>query len=120
MMNTLPGGHLKMTKEEIKASKNGLRFNLGKPRWALVDMDALECMVRVLEYGAEKYDDHNWKKGLKLPEVLDCLQRHVNALRRGEEVDPESQQPHIGHVLCNAMFYSHFTTVADSKPDIAV
>jgi hypothetical protein len=105
-----------MTKEEIKASKTGLRFNEGKVRWSLVDYASLEPMIRVLMYGAGKYDDHNWKKGLVHKEVLECLQRHLAALMDGETHDKESGLPHIGHVMCNAMFYSYFTEVKKEKP----
>jgi Domain of unknown function (DUF5664) len=98
------------TKENEKSTV-GLRFNEGKLRWDLVDLDDLETMVRVLEYGAKKYTDHNWKKGgpsLTKDEILNSLQRHVNAMRRGERLDPESGLPHIAHILCNAMFQAHF------------
>lgn len=85
----------------------GDRLNKGKLRWALVDFDALEDMVRVLEFGATKYDDHNWKKGLKSTEVCESLLRHVFAFMRGEDIDKESGESHIGHILCNAMFLSY-------------
>jgi hypothetical protein len=82
-----------------------LRYNTGKPQWHLVDMKALEPMIRVLEYGAKKYSPDNWRKGMPREMVLDCLMRHVVALLDGEENDPESGLPHMGHVMCNAMFY---------------
>lgn len=104
-----------MTKDEIKASPVGLRFNSGKPRWSLVHYKSLEPMIRVLEYGAEKYDDFNWAKGLVPREILECMQRHLAALMDGEELDKESQLYHIGHVMCNAMFYSYFTTTEEGK-----
>lgn len=37
----------------------GSRFNKGKLKWSLVSMKALEPMVKVLMFGAEKYDAHN-------------------------------------------------------------
>jgi hypothetical protein len=104
-----------MTKEEIKASETGLRFNTGKIRWSLVHYKSIEPMVRVLEFGAAKYDDHNWQKGLKPVEILECMQRHLAALMDGETHDKESGLPHIGHILCNAMFHSYFTTVHPEK-----
>lgn len=97
-----------MTKDEIKASPNGLRFNTGKLRWGLVHYKSLEPLVRVLMFGADKYDDNNWKKGLDQREILECMQRHLAALMDGESIDAESNLPHIGHILCNAMFYSYF------------
>ena len=85
----------------------GLRYNTGKLRWSLVSRKALAPMVRVLMFGAEKYDDHNWKKGLKYTEVCESLQRHLNAFIDGEDNDPESKLTHVGHIMCNAMFLSY-------------
>lgn len=84
-----------------------LRYNEGKPKWSLVDFKSLEPMVRVLEYGCTKYERDNWKKGLDNTEVLESLSRHLFALMSGEELDPESQLPHIGHIMCNALFYQY-------------
>lgn len=87
--------------------EKGLRYNNGKIRWSLVDFDALEDMVKVLEFGASKYNDHNWKKGLNTTEVCESLMRHLTAYLRGEDKDPESGLSHIGHIQCNAMFLSY-------------
>lgn len=97
-----------IAKDDIKDDSSlGLRFNKGKLKWSLVEFDSLEDMVRVLEFGAEKYDAHNWKKGLKTTEIIDSLLRHVYSLLQGEDVDKESNLPHTGHILCNAMFLSY-------------
>jgi hypothetical protein len=93
---------------------HGTRYNDGKLQWSMAEMKALEPMIRVLMFGAMKYERNNWKKGLKLDEILDSLQRHYVAILSGEANDTESGLPHIGHLLCNAMFYSYFTEV---KPD---
>jgi hypothetical protein len=103
-----------MTKKEIEQSNIGIRFNTNKLRWSLVHYKSLEPMVKVLMFGAEKYDDHNWKKGLKKDEILESLQRHLAALMDGETCDIESKLPHIGHILCNAMFYSYFTELPNN------
>lgn len=97
------------------SNEKALRYNSGKRRWSLVHYKSLDPMVRVLEYGAAKYTkdgisgDHNWKKGLPPLEILESMQRHLAALMDGETNDPESGLPHIGHIMCNAMFYSYFT-----------
>lgn len=87
--------------------ERALRHNSGKPRWYLVDFDALEDLVKVLEFGAKKYDENNWKKGLKTTEIVESLIRHISAYLRGEDNDPESGLPHSGHIMCNAMFLSY-------------
>ena len=85
----------------------GLRYNSGKLKWSLVDFDCFEDMVNVLEFGAKKYAAWNWKKGLKVTEVIESMQRHTNAILRGENIDPESNLPHIGHIQCNTMFLAY-------------
>ena len=87
--------------------KLGTRENEGKLKWSLVSWKALEPMVRVLMFGARKYDDHNWKKGLKYTEICESLQRHMIAFLDGEDNDKESKLSHVGHILCNAMFLSY-------------
>ena len=87
----------------------GGRRNEGKLKWSLVSWKALEPMVKVLMFGAEKYDDHNWKKGLNYTETCESLQRHLNSFIEGEDNDQESGIPHVGHVLCNAMFLSYMS-----------
>ena len=96
---------------------SGDRFNTGKLKWSLVSWKALAPMVRVLMFGAEKYDDHNWKKGLKYTEVTESLQRHLNAFIEGEENDPESKLSHVGHILCNAMFLSYMSMYRKDMDD---
>ena len=95
----------------------GLRYNTGKLKWSLVSWKALAPMVRVLMFGAEKYDDHNWKKGLKYTEVTESLQRHLHAFIEGEENDPESKLSHVGHILCNAMFLSYMSMYRKDMDD---
>lgn len=87
------------------------RFNYGKPQWSLVPKWTLVPMVRVLEYGANKYAPDNWKKGLNREECLESIQRHLDALFDGEEWDGDPKEHpthHIGHIMCNCIFYTWF------------
>jgi len=86
-------------------SEQSLRFNENKLRWALVDFESLEELVRVLEAGAIKYSPQNWQKGLNREEILESMQRHLIALFKGEENDPDLKTHHMGNIMCNAMFY---------------
>lgn len=93
--------------EPFKIKLEGDRYNTGKPKWSLVDWDAFEDMVAVLEYGTKKYAAFNWKRGLKITEIMESMQRHINAIMRGEDIDKESGLSHIGHLQCNAMFLGY-------------
>lgn len=81
------------------------RFNEGKPKWSLLHFKSLEPLIRVLEFGANKYSPNNWKKGLDLVEIQESMQRHLAAIMDGEMRDPESGKLHMGHIMCNAMFW---------------
>lgn len=87
-----------------KARTGGIRHDQDKLNWSLVPMEHLEGMVRVLMFGAKKYDAHNWRKGLTYSRITNSLQRHLNAFNAGETLDPESNLPHTAHILCNALF----------------
>lgn len=87
-----------------------LRFNEGKLRWNLVWWPAIAVMGWVLEMGVIKYTFDNWKKGLNREEILESMQRHLIALFEGQEDDPESKIHHMGHIMCNAMFYLYHHT----------
>lgn len=94
-------------KVESLIADRALRYNEGKPQFSLIDFDSLIPLVQVLEFGAKKYSRDNWKKEMPKNELMDSLMRHMVALLRGEENDPESGLPHIGHIMANAMFISY-------------
>ncbi len=95
--------------------EKSLRFNKGKLKWSYVDFRSLEPMVRVLEFGVTKYKPMNWKIGLDKDEIMESLLRHAFAILSGEDIDPESGLPHIGHLQCNAMFYAYHKAKDDEK-----
>lgn len=95
----------------------GLRYNEGKRRWGLLSWPALSELVKVLEFGARKYDSWNWSKGLSWSECFESLQRHATAWYCGEDRDPETGLSHMAHVLCNAMFLVHFIVMGGGKDD---
>lgn len=86
----------------------GLRFNNGKLRYDLVEPRAFEDFVGVLTDGANKYFDRNWENGLSWTSVLASLKRHIAAIEKGEDYDPESGRLHIAHAACNVHFLNAF------------
>lgn len=87
---------------------SGLKHDGGKPRWSLLMRgcaDALQAVVRVLTFGAQKYADDSWQ-GVQNGQqrYRDALYRHLNAIERGELVDDESGESHWAHVATNALF----------------
>lgn len=62
---------------------------------------AIREAAAVFEFGAKKYKAWNWLKGMPWSVPLACAGRHLLALQRGEQTDPDSKLPHAGHVVCN-------------------
>lgn len=91
-----------------------LRYNKGKLRPTLIDWQSLKPLLEVLEYGAEKYERDNWKKGMPITDISDSLMRHLISFLNGEDEDEESGISHIGHIMANAMFLQY---VMDNKKE---
>lgn len=97
----------KIIGEEKKQEEGGKRDNEGKTRLSLIPPASMEQMAKVLEFGASKYGDHNWRAAgpnLSLLKIVDSLKRHLLSFEKGQDVDEESGLSHIGHILCNAAF----------------
>jgi len=83
----------------------GIKFDESKPDYSLIPPFALDEFVKVLTHGKHKYDRDNWKKledGKN--RYFAAMMRHSWALRRGEELDPDSGLHHTAHIMCCAAF----------------
>lgn len=87
--------------------ESGTKHDNGKPRLGLVDPWALEGLAAVLTFGAQKYSANNWRGGIKNSRLVDSLERHLGAIKKGEYIDGESGLHHIDHLGCNWMFLSY-------------
>jgi len=81
----------------------GMKFDKGKDRWDLVPIDEFKEVVEVITYGANKYNDSNWKK-ISKERYFAALMRHIVAWRQGELTDKESGKLHLAHAISNALF----------------
>lgn len=81
-----------------------IKFDQGKPRPELLPADALEEVSWVLAYGATKYADHNWARGMNWSRLVGAAMRHLLAFTRGEDNDPETGRSHLAHAACCVLF----------------
>lgn len=82
----------------------GLHHDQGKPSLALLSRIALEDTARVMDFGAKKYDAHNWRKGISWTAIMNSALRHLYAFNDGEDMDEESGLSHLAHAMCDVMF----------------
>lgn len=82
----------------------GLKYDQDKPRFDLIDAEMLESLARVLTFGARKYAEENWRKGISFKRLLAAAKRHINAIERLEDNDTETGELHAAHAMCCMMF----------------
>ncbi len=75
----------------------GRKDDRGKLRFDLLPVKPLEAIVNIYTYGANKYDDNNWRSGIQWGRIFSASMRHMWAFWRGEDFDPESGLPHLAH-----------------------
>lgn len=98
-----------LNEQEIaKVTGTGMKFDGDKVRMDLLldgCPNALEAVGKVLTFGAKKYADHSWQ-GVPNGDTRykAALLRHMLAISKGENDDPESGLSHLAHVACNALF----------------
>jgi hypothetical protein len=97
-------GYETRTEAEIKA----LRYNKGKLRYDLLPWEWKEGLTQVLQMGAEKYDDNNWRKGMSNTDIMASLERHLIEYQKGSDNDGESNLHHMLHVAWNALAIYYF------------
>lgn len=77
-------------------------------RYDLIPVWPLSEVARIYGYGAQKYDEHNWRKGYDWSLSYAALQRHLNQFWAGESYDSESRVHHLASVVFHAMALMEF------------
>jgi hypothetical protein len=85
-----------------------LKFDDGKLPLHLLSTEAMNQTAAVLQFGADKYAAHNWRKGFVWSRPLAAAMRHITAFNAGEDKDPESGLSHLAHAACCIMFLLEF------------
>ncbi len=85
--------------EADKKAAPGYKEDKGKLRYDLLPPYALDELAKVYTYGANKYTDNNWRKGMKWGRIYAALMRHLWKFWAGEDRDKESGILHLSHAL---------------------
>jgi len=82
---------------------SGIKYDAGKPKLSYLPYDALVEVAKVMEFGAQKYDKHNYKKGMEYTRLIDAAFRHLHQFNDGQDLDEESHLNHISHCISNLL-----------------
>lgn len=67
---------------------------------ALIPPAGNEECAKALAFGAAKYGVRNWlDHPVAIMTYLHALKRHIDCVLDGEDIDPESNAHHLGHVM---------------------
>src|SRR3990167_5741686 len=102
-----------------RTPRSGTKHDGGKLRWDLIPDPPLEALAYVYTHGADKYQDWNWKRGMKWSRIISALYRHLVAWKRGSRYDQEGSQEHLASVLWCAMTlmeYQRLNIGEDDRP----
>ena len=94
-------------KQEFAAAESGaLRECIGVPYFRQLPLEGLAAGAAALEYGATKYADRNWEKGLPWQQMIDSLKRHIDDFERRKDYDDGptgSGLPHVCMIMAGAL-----------------
>ena len=82
----------------------GTKYDENKVRFELLPQASLQEIAKVLTFGAQKYSDHNWTKGIAYSRLLGAAFRHLGAWAVGQDKDKETGLSHLAHAGCCIVF----------------
>ena len=86
-------------------------------RYDLVPSDSMDKVARVYGLGAQKYADRNWELGYPWGLSIAALERHISLFKQGEDLDKESQMPHLAHAAFHCLALLRFMDRHRDKDD---
>lgn len=104
-----------------KEAKQAAKHDKGKLRYDLLPPEALEEIVKVFTFGADKYADRNWEKGQPWGKPFGAIMRHCWSWWGGEKNDSETGLSHLAHAGAEILFLLTYSMrkvgVDDSKEE---
>jgi hypothetical protein len=107
--DAIEGHNLKdfLSSEEPLILSQGMKFDKNKPDYSLLPFAAVDEVVKVLTYGAAKYDRFNWEK-VEAVRYQAATMRHFSTHMQGEKIDQESGISHLAHAICSLLYLLDF------------
>ncbi len=90
---------------------------VSKLPYHLVPSDALEEIIKVLEFGEVKHADNIWPKDMPWSRNFSACMRHLWKWWRGEHIDSETGLSHLAHAGCRILFLIAYELRKTGKDD---
>jgi hypothetical protein len=95
---------LKDTGKRISFEGGAVREpDTGRPRVSLIPPSSIARLGQHFTNGAEKYADHNWKRGIPYSRMLDSMHRHILAFEEGD-----TSEDHLAAIAWGAVCLMYF------------
>ena len=97
----------------------GRKDDSEKLRYDLIPPEAIEALADILTFGAQKYSDRNWERGMRWGRVFAACMRHLWAWWRKAGPDPDTGKSHLWHAACCVAFliaYESRNAGEDDRP----
>lgn len=79
-------------------------------------------VAAVFEQSAPEYGPYNWRLTNIIRSIyIDALERHLQALKDGQDIDPKSGRPHVAHIAANCAILldaGAMGTLVDDRPPV--
>lgn len=89
---------------EPELPAEGTKHDQGKLPLHLIAPELNDALGEILAFGAGKYGDRNWEKGMAWHRPFSACLRHLWAWWRDAGPDPETGKSHLWHAACCVMF----------------
>lgn len=94
----------------VEANEHGASQSYIDVRFDLIDPLCLINLAQILNQGAIKYGDNNWKL-LDKDSIYNHIMLHLNAYKMGDTSDD-----HLGHAFCRVMMLLSLELNEPNKP----
>lgn len=94
--------------KKIKELAEGTKYDGDKLRTDLIPPECIKAVAWIYTFGAKKYDDNNWRKGMKFSRVYGALQRHLLTWYEGEDNDSETGKSHTWHAIWGCVTLAYY------------
>ena len=92
---TVLSGGKNATEIRSRNEQTGAEKGVKLARYDLIPTEPLRILAEHYGRGAQKYAERNWELGLDWSKLYAAAQRHLNQFWAGEDIDPETQTPHV-------------------------